>query len=321
MSSDPLVEPPTIRTRHYGEFDAASLAAEKRQQGRQVSIVIPARNEAATVGAIVHALRSTLLDQMGLLDEILVVDAGSDDGTANEAIAAGARVVRQSQVLTSAGDGTGKGEALWKGLAASEGDLIVFLDADIHGFDPRFAVGLLGPLLVEPATRFTKATYDRPLRVGETVQPHGGGRVTELLARPVIAAFWPELAWLAQPLSGEYGGDRELLESLPFVQGYGVELGLLVDILDQQGAQVITQVDLGRRIHEHQNLDALGRMAAEILHVAIDRLGRQGRLVLTDPIATSLLQPVRDAQGQLIMDAHQVELGERPALRTWRERR
>lgn len=308
------------RTRHHAEFAAADLAAEKRARGLTASVVIPARNEAATVGEVAGTLRRELLDATGLIDEILVVDADSEDGTAEAARASGARVVRQSDVLRDAGTALGKGEALWKGLAASDGDLVVFVDADILDIGPRFVVGLLGPLLIDDQVRFVKATYDRPLQVGDQLEASGGGRVTELLARPLIGAFWPELAWLAQPLSGEYAGDRELLESLPFVQGYGVELALLVDILQGHGPEVITQVDLGRRVHDHQALDALGRMASEILHVAIDRLSRQGRLVLTDPLATALLQPLRDAAGQLTMAQTETSAGERPPLASWRDR-
>lgn len=308
------------RTRRHAEFAAADLAAEKRARGLTASVVIPARNEAATVGEVAGTLRRELLDATGLIDEILVVDADSEDGTAEAARASGARVVRQSDVLPDAGTALGKGEALWKGLAASDGDLVVFVDADILDIGPRFVVGLLGPLLIDDGVRFVKATYDRPLQVGDQLEASGGGRVTELLARPLIGAFWPELAWLAQPLSGEYAGDRELLESLPFVQGYGVELALLVDILQLHGPEVITQVDLGRRVHDHQALDALGRMASEILHVAIDRLSRQGRLVLTDPLNTALLQPSRDAAGQLTMAQTETSAQERPPLASWHDR-
>ena len=310
------------RTRHHDEFTAAELAAEKRARGLTASVVIPARNEAPTVGEVAGTLRRELLDATGLIDEVLVVDADSEDGTAEAARASGARVVRQSDVLPDAGTALGKGEALWKGLAASDGDLVVFIDADILDIGPRFVVGLLGPLLIDDHVRFVKATYDRPLQVGDRLEASGGGRVTELLARPLIGAFWPELAWLAQPLSGEYAGDRELLESLPFVQGYGVELALLVDILQRHGTEVINQVDLGRRVHDHQSLDALGRMASEILHVAIDRLSRHGRLVLTDPLATTLFQPFRDAEGQLTMawTETQPQPQERPPLASWRDR-
>lgn len=309
------------RTFHHAEFDAAELARLKRSQRLSVGVVIPARNEQRTVGDVAGTLRRTLQDDVGLLDEILVVDADSADRTAEVARAAGARVVRQSEVLPSAGSAPGKGEALWKGLAASDSDLIVFIDADILDIGPRFAVGLLGPLLHDHTVQFTKAAYDRPLQVGEELRPTGGGRVTELLARPLITSFWPDLAWLAQPLSGEYAGRRSLLESLPFVRGYGVELAMLVDILERHGPDAIAQVDLGRRIHEHQSLQALGRMATEILQVAVDRLTRQGRLVVTDPLVGELLQPFRDEDGRLVLEQHEVRPSQRPPLQEWQERR
>jgi glucosyl-3-phosphoglycerate synthase len=305
----------TARTYHHRDFEASSLLELKRAAGLRVSVVIPAKDERPTVGHVVATFHRTLVEAVPLVDELVVVDADSADGTAEAARAAGARVVRQSEVLPDAGPGAGKGEALWKGLAATSGDLVVFVDADIRDIDARFVVGLLGPLLVDPELRFTKAAYDRPLAtVGGQLQPSGGGRVTELLARPLIASFWPELAWLAQPLSGEYAGRRDLLESLPFVRGYGVELALLVDILERHGASAIAQVDLGRRVHDHQPLDALGRMAGEILHVAVDRLTRYDRLVLTEPLATSLLQPSRTEHGDLDLTAYEVAPSERPPL-------
>jgi glucosyl-3-phosphoglycerate synthase len=311
------VDGDAVRTHHHTRFTAHDLVARKRDLGLTAAVIIPARDEEATVGTVAGTLRRSLHDEVGLLDEVLVVDADSTDGTAAAARAAGARVVRQSEVLPEAGTAPGKGEALWKGLAATDADLVVFVDADIVDIGPRFVTGLLGPLLTDPTIRYTKASYDRPLQVGGALQPTGGGRVTELLARPLLAAFWPELAWLAQPLSGEYAGRRELFASLPFVRGYGIEVALLVDIVDRYGVEVIAQVDLGRRVHVHQSLDALGRMSAEILHVAVDRLARQGRLVLTDPLATTLLQPVRDVAGALGTRAHTVAPAERPPLAEW----
>lgn len=312
---DRTVDRFTARTWSHHDFDAAQLAATKRDQGLTVSVVIPARDEEATVGTVARTFVEELGQVHGLVDEVLVVDADSADRTAEVARAAGARVVSQSDVLPDLGSAPGKGEALWKGLAATEGDLVCFVDADIVDIGPRFVVGLLGPLLEDSDVAYVKATYDRPLDLGGELRPTGGGRVTELLARPVIDAFWPELAWLAQPLSGEYAGRRSLLEALPFVRGYGVELGLLVDTLAAHGADAIAQVDLGRRVHVHQPLDALGRMAAEILHVAVDRLSRQGRLVLTDPLASHLLQPVRDLAGELHLERHEIGPTERPPLR------
>jgi glucosyl-3-phosphoglycerate synthase len=306
------------RTHHHRDFTAVDLVARKREAGASVSVVLPARDEEATVGTVAGTFVRELGATVGLVDEVVVVDADSSDRTAAVATAAGARVVSQSAILPEAGTAPGKGEALWKGLAATEGDLVVFVDADIRDVDPRFVVGLLGPLLTDPGISYVKATYDRPLDLGGDVRPTGGGRVTELMARPLLGAFWPELAWLAQPLSGEYAGRRDLLESLPFVRGYGVEVALLVDILAAHGPDVIAQVDLGRRVHAHQELPALGRMSAEILHVLVDRLAKQGRLVLTDPLVRTLLQPTRDVDGQLRLDRHEVAPSERPPLRLWR---
>jgi glucosyl-3-phosphoglycerate synthase len=307
------------RTHHHADFDVGDLLERRRATEQSVSVVVPARDEERGVGAVVDVLRR-LRDDVGLVDEVVVVDGDSRDATAEVARAAGATVVHQSRVLPEAGSAPGKGEALWKGLAATTGDLVVFVDADLEGFDPRFVVGLLGPLLHGDEVAFVKATYDRPLRLGDEVHPAGGGRVTELLARPLIAAFWPELAWIAQPLSGEYAGRRSLLESLPFVRGYGVELALLVDIADRAGSEVVAQVDLGHRLHDHQPLAALGRMAAEILHTAVDRLARQGRVLATDPPATGLLQPLRDAAGSLVLEAHEIQTSEREPLASFRAR-
>jgi glucosyl-3-phosphoglycerate synthase len=301
------------RTHHHSDFPLDVLLERKAATGQRISVVVPARDEERTVGEVVAVLRA-LRDEAGLLDQVLVVDGDSNDDTAEVARRAGATVVRQSQVLPGGGTVPGKGEALWKGLAACDGDLVVFVDADIEGLDPRFVTGLLGPLLTDDDVAFVKATYDRPLRVGDELHPAGGGRVTELLARPLLAAFWPELGWLAQPLSGEYAGRRSLLEQLPFVRGYGVELAMLVDIVDLVGAEVIAQVDLGRRVHDHQPLSALGRMSAEILQTAVDRLARQGRVMVTDPLASQLLQPLRDAAGDLVLEAHEVRHSERGPL-------
>ncbi len=304
------------RTHHHRDFPLHTLLAAKAAAGASVAVVIPAKDEQRHVGRVV----ATLLEQAvrpGLVDDLLVVDGASRDATAAVAAAAGARVVAQDDVLPEAGPGTGKGEALWKGLAATDADLVCFVDADIVDIDARFVTGLLGPLLTDPSIQFAKATYDRPLDLGEVVLPAGGGRVTELLARPLINAFWPELAWLAQPLSGEYAGRRSLLEALPFVSGYGVELAMLVDIAHGFGAQVIAQVDLDRRQHEHQDLAALGRMAAQILAVALDRLAEQDRAVLTDAPNTTFLQPLRAAAG-LALTESSVSSSQRPPLRDWR---
>jgi glucosyl-3-phosphoglycerate synthase len=207
------------------------------------------------------------------------------------AAAAGARVVSVDTVLPRHGSRPGKGEALWKSLHVTSGDLLVFIDADLVAFDPRFVVGLLGPLLTDPTVGYVKALYDRPLTTTDGIVPSGGGRVTELVARPLLNAFWPELAGFVQPLSGEYAGRRELLEQVPFVSGYGVELGLLVDLVALAGLDALAQVDLGTRQHTHQADAALGRMAGQILQTALAR--RPG----TERPERELLQFLRTADG------------------------
>lgn len=306
------------RTWHHRQFRAADLVDLKHASQVDVAVVIPARNEEATVGAIVTRLRRALMEELALVDELVVVDSESEDDTAAVAADAGARVVHQSWVLPEAGPGHGKGEALWKGLAVTSADLVVFLDADVLDFDERFVVGLLGPLLTRPDLAFVKAAYDRPFQAGGELRRTGGGRVTELLARPLLAAFWPELSWLAQPLAGECAARRWLLEHLPFVQGYGVEFAMLADICQRWSPDVIAQVDLDERVHKHQQLDALGTMSAEILHVAMDRLSRQGRVRFEAPLATLLPQPVRDEDGRLDARVAHVQPRQRPPLAEWR---
>jgi glucosyl-3-phosphoglycerate synthase len=262
---------------------------------------LPARNEAATVGDIVSAV---LNGGDGLVDEVLVVDSASTDDTAAVAKRAGARVVTA--------DTRGKGEAMWQGIAATDASLVVFLDADLERFDPDFVPALLGPLVADPQIALVKGAYDRRTEADVTV---GGGRVTELTARPLLAAFWPELGQIVQPLGGEYAARRELLEQLPFRCGYGVDIGLLLDTNELLGPGAIAQVDLHERFHSHSDLQALGRMAAEVLHTVIDRLISQGRLAADAAASTSLVQPIR-IDNTFGHTRHDVDVSERPPLRT-----
>jgi glucosyl-3-phosphoglycerate synthase len=259
------------RTYSVHRWQPEDLLAAKQRQGTTVSVVLPALNEECTVGAIVMAIRRALVERCPVVDELVVMDSGSCDRTAAVAEHAGARVVHVDAVLPEHGKVPGKGEALWKSLHVTTGDLLVFVDADLVAFDPRFVVGLLGPLLTDPAVGYVKGLYDRPLTTTEGLVPSGGGRVTELLARPLLNAFWPELSGFVQPLSGEYAGRRELLESVPFVSAYGVEFGLLVDLAQLAGVDALAQVDLGTREHSHQSDAALGRMAGQILQTAMAR--------------------------------------------------
>ena len=292
-------------------WQAADLVTAKGTHSCTVSVVLPALDEERTVGAIVETIRRDLVEACPLVDEIVVVDSGSSDRTAEVAAAAGARVVSVDDVLPRHGSRPGKGEALWKSLHATTGDLIVFVDSDLVDFDPRFVVGLLGPLLTEPTIGYVKALYDRPLTTTDGIVPSGGGRVTELVARPLLNAFWPELAGFVQPLSGEYAGRRELLEQVPFVSGYGVELGLLVDLVALAGLDALAQVDLGTRKHTHQADAALGRMAGQILQTALARWPGGGRP------ESELLQFLRTADG-LESVTWDVGVVERPPMRAVR---
>ena len=311
-TSRPAARPAGRPIVHHTTFDAEELSARLRATRQHVSVVLPARNEAATIGHIVTTLRERLVEQVGLVHELLVVDADSEDGTGEVARAAGARVVRQGEVLPHLGTATGKGEAMWKGLAAAEGDLLVYLDADIVDIGPRFVVGLLGPLLHDDELVLTKAVYDRPLAAEHAVRDSGGGRVTELLARPALALWFPELSGLAQPLSGEIAARRDLLASLPFVQGYGVEVAMLIDVVDRYGIDALCQVDLGRRTHDHQRLEALGRMAAELLLVLTARRADSETAL---PAELLLRQPVREDDGTLSLAPTCVTAAQRPPLR------
>src|SRR5829696_6660082 len=301
------------RTTHASDWQASKLVDVKRDI--RVSVVLPALNEEATVGAIVAAIRRRLVERHGLVDELVVMDSGSTDGTYDAAVDAGAKVVRREEVLTDFEPLPGKGEVLWRSLAATTGDVLVFVDSDLRDFTTSFVTGLLGPLLTDPQVQLVKATYDRHLTHGETVVPAGGGRVTELVARPVLNLHWPQLAGFVQPLSGEYAARRSLLEQLPFPTGYGVEIGILVDALRLVGLDGLAQVDLSRRKHRNQEIGKLGRMASEILQVAYERLRREGRLTLAAPPTTELTQFERSEQDYLV---HTVDMApsERPPLLT-----
>ncbi|SFO46513.1 MULTISPECIES: glucosyl-3-phosphoglycerate synthase [Actinomadura] len=279
----------------------------------RISVVLPARDEEATVGAIVAAVRTDLVERIPLVDEIVVVDSRSRDRTAAVAAAAGAGVVAQDAVLPEQGRMSGKGEALWKSLAATSGDLIVFVDADLREFASSYITGLLGPLLTDPSVGYVKGCYDRPLVEGGRRVEGGGGRVTELVARPLINLHWPLLAGVMQPLGGEYAGRRALLERMPFVTGYGVELGLLLDIYQDSGLDAIAQVDLGRRVHAHQSTEALGAMSGQIMLTAWSRLERHGRMLPLEAPSTALTRFHRAADGH---DARttDVAVGERPPM-------
>jgi glucosyl-3-phosphoglycerate synthase len=295
------------RTSRAEDWPVSRLLAAKR--ATTVSVVLPALNEAATVGSIVARIRRELVERRPLVDELVVMDSGSTDATIATATQAGARVVRREDVLPQFAPRPGKGEVLWRSLAATSGDVVCFVDSDLRDFSPSFVTGLLGPLLCDDSVQFVKATYDRALRTGEHELPTGGGRVTELVARPLLALHWPALAGFVQPLGGEYAARRSLLEQLPFPCGYGVEFGLLVDTYARVGLEAMAQVDLSRRKHRNSDLHKLGQMAVEILQVAHARLGRPV------PPPVELTQFVRDGSGYRLVATDMTE-HERPPIVT-----
>jgi glucosyl-3-phosphoglycerate synthase len=300
------------------ELDA--LLHAKRRGGHRVSVVLPARNEQATVGHLVADLRERWMREVPLVDELVVVDSDSTDATAAVARAAGADVVATTQVLPEHGSRPGKGEALWKGLAATAGDLVVFLDSDLLGDVAHYVPGLLGPLLGDPQVLFVKGCYTRPLEVDGEVRPDGGGRVTELAARPLLNALWPELAGVVQPLGGEYAGRRSALEQVPFVSAYGVEVGLLIDLLQLGGLSSLAQVDLGVRRHTSQTQEALGVMAGQIVATVLAR-AETARPGHRRGGASGLLTQFRHDGTGFVPRTSTVSVDERPPLATVAEYR
>ncbi len=260
--------------------DLEHLVSLKKDRNLTISLGFPALNEEKTVGKIVQTIQTALMKQVPLLDEIALIDSGSTDHTVDIAQDLGVPVYQHQQILPQYGAFRGKGEALWKSLYVLKGDLIAWIDTDIVNIHPRFVYGILGPLLRYDTIQYVKGFYRRPLKVGASFQAESGGRVTELVARPLINLFYPELSGLVQPLAGEYAGRRTALERLPFYVGYGVETGLLLDLVEQYGISGIAQVDLRQRIHRNQSLRALSRMAFAIIQVFIDRLERRQQVKL-----------------------------------------
>ncbi|MFF3392969.1 glucosyl-3-phosphoglycerate synthase [Streptomyces sp. NPDC002669] len=285
------------------------LAAKAGDPRRgSVSVVLPALDEEATVGDIVTTIRRELMEKVPLVDELVVIDSGSTDATSRVAREAGARVVHRDAILPRIPAVPGKGEVLWRSLLVTGGDIVCFVDADLKDFSADFVSGIVGPLLTDPDVQFVKAMYDRPFGDDTGGTAAQGGRVTELVARPLLNLHWPQLAGFVQPLGGEYAVRRSLLEQLPFPVGYGVELGLLVDALHTVGLDALAQVDVGVRRHRHQDGQALGRMAATIYRTAQLRLSR-GHLVRPE-----LTQFERGADG-FVPRTHAVDTEERPPMR------
>jgi glucosyl-3-phosphoglycerate synthase len=279
-------------TFHYSEFNDLNRLVEKKQQKNlRISLCLPTLNEEKTIAKEIIIMKSELMARYPLLDEIVVIDSGSIDDTVEIAKCYGADVYDASQILPHLDKFKGKGENLWKALYIAKGDIIIYLDADIKNIHHRFAFGLVGPLLLHDHIKYAKAFYDRPIAIGKNkIRPTGGGRVTELVVRPLFSLFFPELTQIIQPLSGEYAGYREIFEKIPFPIGYGIETSMILDIYTKWGLEVIAQVDLDRRIHHNQDTKALGRMSFAILKTFINRQKSLGLIELKEELFNEMIQ-------------------------------
>jgi|TARA_B100001093_G_scaffold506935_1_gene566702 glucosyl-3-phosphoglycerate synthase len=266
-------------TFHHGEFwDILKLVKEKEKKGLKISLCIPTLNEEKTIGKEVLILRSELMERYPLIDEFAIIDSGSEDKTLEVAGSYGADTYLASDILPEEGDKRGKGENLWKAIHQLKGDIICYVDADISNIHPRFVYGLVAPLIHRAEVQYVKAFYDRPLNYSSGLRSSGGGRVTEILIRPLFSLFYPELTNIIQPLSGEYAARREVLEIIPFPIGYGVETSHLLDLYLKYGLNAFAQTDLDRRVHRNQTTNALGKMSFGILQTFINRLHSQGKI-------------------------------------------
>ncbi len=301
-------------TYHADEFDNLDhLLDLKRKQNVTISLALPALNEEQTVGSVIGTAKKALMERVPLLDEIILIDSNSTDRTREIAQKLEVPVYIHQEILPQYGARRGKGEALWKSVYLTRGDIIVWIDTDIANIHPRFIYGLLGPLLLRPDILFIKGFYRRPLKVGEKIQAEGGGRVTELTARPLLNLFYPELSGVVQPLAGEYGARRSVLEKLPFFSGYGVEIGLLIDTFEKFGLNAIAQVDLKERIHHNQPLEALSKMSFAIIQAVIGKLERRiGRNMLEDVNKTMKL--IRHEPGRFYLDIEEIAERDRPPM-------
>lgn len=279
-------------TFHHSQFkDLSRLVAAKQRKGLVISLCLPTLNEEQTIAKGIVIMKSELMVRYPLLDEIVVIDSGSTDDTRKIARSYGVMVYQADDILPQLEKFTGKGENLWKALYVTRGDIVIYIDADIKNIHHRFAYGLLGPLLLSDHIRFSKAFYDRPIALGHNQwRPTGGGRVTELVTRPLFSLFMPELTQFVQPLSGEYAGFRDIFDTIPFHIGYGVETGMLIDIHEKWGLAVMAQVDLDRRVHKNQDTQALGKMAFVIIKTFLDRVQALQRIDVKQALFDEMIQ-------------------------------
>src|ERR1700757_4713016 len=308
------------RSYHHRDFEGLGRASENGAERPTTTLIFPARNVAGTIGTILSVVEE-LRARPGPPAWVFAPTAASRDGTADVARAHGAEVYSENELMRGYGPAQGKGDAMWRALSVARGDIVMFADADTADFEEHFIYGTLGPLIADPTLQFVKAAFRRPFKQGEEKIPDGGGRVTELMAKPLINLFYPELAGFVQPLAGEFAARREVLSSVPFFTGYGVEIGMLIDVFDQVGLGAMAQVDLGTRQNRHQSLTNLSRMSSVVLRTVAAREGLPQRVEGNlDGTATGLweqpdtyLHAVATEDG-LHLDEHLNELIERPPL-------
>lgn len=276
---------------HESFCDLTGLLARKTEQQLTISVCIPTLNEEATIGETVKTVRHALMEEVPLIDELAVIDSGSSDATEDIARDAGADFFLAEDILPGLGNHPGKGENLWKAVYQLKGDILCFIDADIRNIHPRFVYGVLGPLLVSPEIQYVKGFYRRPLTGEKMIQPSGGGRVTEILVRPLLSMFYPELTHFAQPLSGEYASRRSVLETLTFPTGYSVEISHLLEIYQRHGMKAFAQTDLEQRVHRNRSTQALGSMSREILACFFHRLEAGNKVSLGEFSSCEALHP------------------------------
>lgn len=293
---------------HNSEFqDLDQLVERKHELDTSISVGLPTLDEEGTIGDIIRKIRKPLQEKHDLVDEIAIIDSGSSDETLQIAEREGAKVYQDQNHTDKTGGRKGKGVNLWLSLSLLEGDLICWVDADIRNFDPKFIYGLIGPLLLQDEVEYVKGFYERPIEVEGDLHASGGGRVTELTARPMLNLFFPELQYFVQPLSGEYAGSRNLLEKMPFFPEYGVETGLLMDIVLHEGLEKTAQVNLDRRVHENKPLSGLREMAFQILHVGLLRAQQHGR-ISSDVSRKALLKKINQKGMDLELDSYESEV-------------
>ncbi|MGH3087071.1 MAG: glucosyl-3-phosphoglycerate synthase [Rubrobacteraceae bacterium] len=312
------------RSYDYRQFSREEMSLRKGDLGLTVTAVLPCRNVADTVGGIIdeiHAVNETVSPKAPLIDQILAIDADSGDGTSEVAVRHGAEVFSENELMSNHGGAHGKGDAMWRALSVSRGDLVMYIDADTRDFRPELAYGVLGPILHVPQIRYVKAAYRRPFKTGEKLEEDGGGRVTELSAKPLFNLFYPALAGFVQPLAGEFVADRDLFCSIPFMTGYAVETSIMIDVLNKVGLAAMAQVDLGARQNRHQSLRDLSRMSYSVLRAVARRMREDGRLQTSnDPNLPASLSQFSDylhavaTSDGLKLNEYVEELVERPPI-------